>query len=116
MVFAPGFIGEEVDETVLNNSLKAIEENWDFSSLWGWDFAFLAMTYARIGRMEEAFDILLKDTAKNTYVESGNNAQAERSDLPLYLPGNASLLLAMTALKSCKGWYFQTEGIMPYVF
>ncbi|MBP5661114.1 MAG: glycoside hydrolase family 65 [Lachnospiraceae bacterium] len=116
MVFAPGFIGEEADEEVLNNSLKAIEENWDFSSLWGWDFAFLAMTYARLGRMEEAFDILLKDTAKNTYVESGNNAQAERSDLPLYLPGNASLLLAMTALKSCKGWYVQTEGIMPYVF
>ncbi|MCR4678097.1 MAG: glycoside hydrolase family 65 [Lachnospiraceae bacterium] len=116
MVFAPGFIGAEADEMVLEASLDKVMKNWNFESLWGWDFAFLALTYAKLGHMEKAFDILLMDTAKNTYVESGNNAQAEREDLPLYLPGNGSLLLAMAALKSCKGWYVQTEGLMNYPF
>ena len=52
------------------------------------------MTAVRLGKPELAIDILLKDTYKNVYVASGNNRQISRDDLPLYLPGNGSLLLA----------------------
>lgn len=116
MIFAYGMFSHDTDVDVLNKTVDKVLEKWDFSTLWGWDFAFMAMTLARLGRMEEAFDVLLMDTAKNTYVESGNNAQLLRNDLPLYLPGNGSLLLAMTVLKNCNGWYVQTEGLMNYPF
>lgn len=116
MIFAYGMFDHDTDVDVLNTTVDKVLKNWDFSTLWGWDFAFMAMTLARLGRMEEAFDILLMDTPKNTYVESGNNAQLLRDDLPLYLPGNGSLLLAMSVLKNCKGWYVQTEGLMNYPF
>ena len=36
--------------------------------------------------------------------------------LPLYLPGNGALLLAMTAMRNAPGWYIETEGIMEYPF
>lgn len=45
-----------------------------------------------------AIDLLLSNTPKNRYVKSGNNAQGDRKDLPLYLPGNESLLLAIPLL------------------
>lgn len=115
-VFAYGFLPEEGDREILTNSLEEIMTKWDKESLWGWDFAFLSMVLAKAGRMEEAFDVLLMDTAKNTYVKSGNNAQLTRNDLPLYLPGNGSLLLAMSALENCSGWYIQTEGLMKYPY
>lgn len=116
MLFGYGWLSETIDKEILNASLAKVNECWDFKSLWGWDFALLAMVYAKAGRMEEAFDMLLKETEKNSYVKSGNNAQVSRSDLPLYLPGNGSLLLAMTVLKSCEGWYVKTEGLMHYPF
>lgn len=116
MLFSFGWLPEKGDEKVILDSLEAVKKNWDFLSLWGWDFALLAMAYASLGKMEEAFDMLLYDSEKNTYVKNGNNAQASRKDLPLYLPGNGSLLLAMTKLKSCKGWYIRTEGLMQYPF
>ena len=116
MLFQYGLFSEKIDEAVLDNSLQAFFTGWDMDSLWGWDFAFLAMTLAKAGRMEEAFDVLLMDTKKNTYLDNGFNAQISRNDLPLYMPGNGSLLLAMTVLKSCKNWYVETEGIMEYPF
>lgn len=60
----------------------------------------MAMTAARLGLKDIVIDLLLTDTPKNRYVKSGNNAQGERKDLPLYLPGNGSLLLAMPLLVS----------------
>ena len=116
MLFARGFVGAEVNEEVLKASMERMKETWDFDSLWGWDFAFLAMTYAKLGMYDEAFDMLLYKTSKNTYAVNGNNVQGTRKDLPLYLPGNGSLLLAMSALKSTEKWYVETEGIMKYPF
>ena len=116
MLFAYGLLSEKIDEKILLKSIDAFKKNWDFSTLWGWDFAVLSMVYAHLGRYEEAFDMLMHPASKNTYVISGNNAQAKRRDLPLYMPGNGSLLLAMTMLKSCKGWYVRTEGMMSYPF
>ena len=116
MLFARGFVGAEVDDEVLKASMERMKETWDFDSLWGWDFAFLAMTYAKLGMYDEAFDMLLYKTSKNTYAVNGNNVQGTRKDLPLYLPGNGSLLLAMSAMKSTEKWYVETEGIMKYPF
>lgn len=115
-VFAYGFLPEEGDREILNASLDEILKSWNKESLWGWDFAFLAMALCRVGRQKEAFDVLLMETEKNTYVKNGHNAQLLRDDLPLYLPGNGSLLLAMTVLENCKGWYIQTEGLMKYPY
>ena len=116
MVFAEALFTTDTDRTALRNTLKKIEEVWDKDSLWGWDFAVLAMVYARLGMYGKAFDMLLCDTGKNSYAVSGNNYQAERRDLPLYLPGNGALLLAMTAMRNAPGWYIETEGIMEYPF
>ena len=55
----------------------------------------MAMTAVRLGCPELAVDLLLMDKPKNTYVASGNNYQKTSDKLPLYLPGNGSLLLAL---------------------
>lgn len=87
-----------VDKEIMKTTLEAVTRSWDYDSLWGWDFAVMAMTAARLGQRDMAIDLLLSDTPKNRYVKSGNNAQGKRKDLPLYLPGNGSLLLAMPLL------------------
>jgi hypothetical protein len=118
-----------VDKNIMENSLKKAVECWDYASLWGWDFAVMAMTAVRLGNPEYAIDLLLMDTWKNSYVASGNNFQEGRQDLPLYLPGNGSLLLAaalMTAgyqgSEELPGfpkdgqWEVEYEGIQPFPY
>ena len=70
----------------------------------------------------------MKDTLKNSYVASGNNLQKSRKDLPLYLPGNGALLLAVPIMvagyQGCKEefpgfpkngmWDIEYEDIEPY--
>ncbi len=115
------------DRETMARSLKRVEEVWDYPSLWGWDFAVMCMTAVRLGDPEYAIKLLLTDTAKNVYVASGNNFQKGRSDLPLYLPGNGSLLLAaalMTAGYPGSGplpgfpkngqWEVEYENIDPF--
>ena len=115
------------DPELMRNSLRQAEKVWDYQSLWGWDFAVMAMTAVRLGEPEHAIRLLLADTPKNTYVTSGNNFQKGRKDLPLYLPGNGSLLLAaalMTAGYPGSGplpgfpkdgqWEVEFEGIDPF--
>lgn len=116
-----------IDQQIMENSLYEVEKCWDYASLWGWDFAVMAMTAVRLGKSEYALDLLLMDTYKNRYVKSGNNFQEGRPDLPLYLPGNGSLLLAvalMTAGYPGSGelpgfpkdgtWTVEFEGIQPF--
>ncbi|MBE5960456.1 MAG: glycoside hydrolase family 65 [Lachnospiraceae bacterium] len=84
-----------VHKKEMERTLDKVLECWKYESLWGWDFAVMAMTATRLHKPELAIDILLLDTPKNDYVRSGNNRQKLRKDLPLYLPGNGSLLLAI---------------------
>lgn len=96
MVGALGLIqSDRVSHAYMKNTLEKVFSCWDFKTMWGWDFAMMAMTAVRLGDPETAINILLKDTPKNSYVSSGNNFQKLRQDLPLYLPGNGSLLLAI---------------------
>ena len=112
--------GERIDHAAMARTLDTVLQVWDENSLWGWDFAVMAMTAASLGKPEAAVDLLLRETNKNTYVASGNNRQVSRSDLPLYLPGNGSLLLAAAMMALSGGfpqsdaWRLCCEGLHPY--
>lgn len=129
MLGALGLIpSDRIDRKVMKATLEKVVECWDYPSLWGWDFAVMAMTAVRLGEPELAVEVLMKETLKNSYVASGNNLQKSRKDLPLYLPGNGALLLAipiMTAgYKGCTEelpgfpkngmWKVEYEDIEPY--
>ena len=131
MVAALGLLpGERIKPQVMRKTLQKIYETWDFQSMWGWDFAMLAMTETRLGNPAGAVDVLLYDTEKNRYMSNGHNLQASRSDLPLYLPGNGSLLLAIPMMavgypgcdRSRPGfpddgtWQVEVEGIHPFAY
>lgn len=119
---------KRTDREKMRATLHKVLECWEYKSLWGWDFALMAMTAVRLGEPETAVDILLKDTMKNSYVTSGNNMQKSRKDLPLYLPGNGALLLAVPLMaagyagceKETPGfpdngeWTVEFENIEPY--
>ena len=128
MLMAYGVIDTgRMDVSAMEKTLELVSQTWDEETLWGWDFAVMAMTAVRLGKPELALELLLKDTYKNKYVASGNNRQISRNDLPLYLPGNGSLLLAMACMtagyKGCNVdtpgfpkndmWIVEHEGITP---
>ena len=53
----------------------------------------VAMTAAKLGEPEVAIDALFMESPKNVWRANGHNYQ--RPNLPLYLPGNGGLLLAI---------------------
>ena len=87
-----------VDMNIYKATLDKVMEVWDYSTLWGWDFAVIAMAADKLGLKSEALSQLLIESPKNEYVASGNNRQNSRKDLPLYLPGNGSLLIAVAKM------------------
>ncbi|MCL2018773.1 MAG: glycoside hydrolase family 65 [Oscillospiraceae bacterium] len=128
MLFGYGFIPcDAAKPDIMSKTYDRVLECWDFKTMWGWDFALMAMTLVRLGRTDEAINLLLMDADKNSYVKSGNNFQRGRSDLPLYLPGNGSLLFALAMMLAGYGekhgitgfpqngmWDgIEVEGIMP---
>ncbi len=103
MLFPLGVLpGLSVHKEYMSRSLDAVLRRWNRESLWGWDFPAMAMTAARLGRTHDAVDILLMETPKNTYRPNGHNPQLPRTDLPVYLPGNGALLLAIALMVG--GW------------
>ncbi|MFV0502452.1 MAG: hypothetical protein ACK5LT_00550, partial [Lachnospirales bacterium] len=95
MLCAYGLLpSNRINEKTMENTLNLVIDCWNYPTMWGWDFAVMAMTAVRLNKPEIAIEILLKETEKNCYLISGNNMQISRKDLPLYLPGNGSLLLA----------------------
>lgn len=126
MLFGYGFIPSNIDITALSRTADKVMDCWRFETAWGWDFALMAMTFTRLGRPEDAINTLLMYTLKNSYVASGNNFQQGRTDLPLYLPGNGSLLLALSMMLAGYGntrdtpgfpkndaWRIEFEGVLP---
>ena len=104
MVAAYGMLpGHKIDPTIMKNTLmKVIHGGWRMTEIWGWDFPMLAMCATRLGLPETAIDCLLYDSSKNVYLNNGHNRQADRPDIPCYLPGNGALLLAVGLM--CAGW------------
>lgn len=129
MLQAFGMLPNEIDEKIMQDTLDAVLEKWDYNTLWGWDFAVIAMTAVRLGCTEVALSQLLLDTPKNQFVRSGNNRQVLRDDLPIYLPGNGGLLLAIAMMAAgydgCDTavpgfpdngeWIVESEGLKRYI-
>lgn len=92
--------GEGFDMKRFSNAFDDLRRKWDWPTTWGWDPPVMALAAARLGRPVDAVDELLRDTQKNGYLANGHNYQDER--LPLYLPGNGGLLLAVAAMLA--GW------------
>lgn len=130
MLGAYGLLSSDrVDKEVMRKSLHRVVECWNYPTLWGWDFALMAMTAVRLGEPSLAIDLLLKDTPKNCYLANGHNSQVIRRDLPLYLPGNGSLLLAAAMMAAGYDgaetetpgfpkdgrWCVEYEGIEPLI-
>ncbi|MDR0569001.1 MAG: hypothetical protein LBG87_07345 [Spirochaetaceae bacterium] len=120
--------GRGIDRETMSRTLQRVLEVWDRESLWGWDFPLMAMTAARLNMPDTAVNLLLMDTPKNTYLANGHNPQGDRDDLPLYLPGNAGLLLAvgmmaggwdggqdLSGFPTGPKWRIQKEGFLPYI-
>ena len=125
MLFALGMLpGSSIDKTIMSDTLDMVLKTWDLESLWGWDFPAMAMTAFRLGRKKDAIDLLLMETPKNTYRANGHNPQLPRTDLPVYLPGNGALLLAISLIAQDwdnawdnawddEDWKMQAEGLLP---
>jgi hypothetical protein len=94
--------GDGVDRATMSRTLDAVLTTWDWETkIWGWDYPMIAMTAARLGEPKKAVDVLLKsDGPNNGYTPNGHNRQ--REDLPIYLPGNGSLLAAVAMMAA--GW------------
>ncbi|MCL2371820.1 MAG: glycoside hydrolase family 65 [Defluviitaleaceae bacterium] len=107
------FKSPAVDSVKMAATLKKVISCWQPETMWGWDYAMMAMCAITLGNPEQAVELLLSDNPKNQYVTSGNNYQRSRDDLPLYLPGNGSFLLALPMLLANlpKGWIVKTERI-----
>ena len=116
-----------IDKTIMESSLEGVLKHWKLNELWGWDFPLMAMCAARLGKPELALDLLLADSPKNTYTPNGHNTQLPKADLPLYLPGNGALLLALTLMAGSwegssgqapgfpkEGWVVQYEGLKKF--
>ncbi len=97
-----GLLPETVpaERQIMENTFDYISENWNWPRTWGWDYPMAAICAVRLGKPEQAVELLLKDVQKNTYLSNGHNYQDDR--LRIYLPGNGGLLWAVAAM--CTGF------------
>ncbi|MVA74695.1 hypothetical protein GC722_01400 [Auraticoccus sp. F435] len=112
-----------VDAQVMRATLDRVLERWRWPSAWGWDFPVMAMCATRLGEPGLALELLLRPEVKNTYLANGHNFQVDNR-LPLYLPGNGGLLMAVALLAggwvrpdgsrvvppAAEGWVVRAEG------
>ena len=94
-------------------TMKRVFRDWKWADTWGWDYPMIAMTAAGVGENALALDALFMDSPKNTWLPNGHNWQ--RSSLPLYLPGNGALLIAMAKIHAQfpPTWTVRTEDFLP---
>ena len=115
--------GWRMDEKVVNNTFDKIMEVWDWNRTWGWDYALLSMSAAKLGRKTDAIEVLLKDSIKNSY--SANGHVYQYPGLSCYIDTNGALLLALAFLAGgCDSnpgplfpdnWNVEIEGINKHV-
>ena len=101
--------GNKVDREIMRATLKRVFKDWIWEDTWGWDFPMVAMTANALGETQLVIDALFMTSPKNTWLPNGHNWQ--RTNLPLYLPGNGALLIAMAQIdKLPDGWTMRKEG------
>ncbi len=112
--FLPG--GPDVDLDTMNRTLDAVLAHWDWKTkIWGWDYPMIAMTAARLGRPQDALDILMRDGPNNRYLPDGHCPQrsdeampanpppgARKREIAVYLPANGAFLSAVALMVA--GW------------
>jgi hypothetical protein len=120
MLMAMGFFtpGADVDRATMDRTLTAVLAEWDWDAkIWGWDYPMVAMTAARLGRPEDAIEILLRDGPNNRYTPNGHCPQGSdsvrasqsigRTEIAVYLPANGAFLSAVALMIA--GWDGCTE-------
>jgi hypothetical protein len=115
----------KVNPVIMSATLDRVKAVWDMRTFYGWDFPMMAMTACRLGRFDEAVDLLLMDSPKNTYLPNGHNRQTGDEALPLYLPGNGGLLIAAAMMAAGfgnktgssfpGGFTVKTENVYAYL-
>ncbi|HEY5550644.1 MAG TPA: hypothetical protein VIK52_02060, partial [Opitutaceae bacterium] len=110
-----------VDPATMERTLDAVLAHWDWETkIWGWDYPMIAMTAARLGRSEDAVEVLLRDGPNNVYMPNGHCPQrsdvkldpaappgARKREVAVYLPANGSFLAAAALMIA--GWDGCTE-------
>ncbi len=89
-----------IDPEIMRSTLERTIKDWRWDRTWGWDYPMCAMTAARLGQARTAIDMLMFDSVKNRYMVNGHVWQ--RPNLPLYLPANGGLLVAIAMMAA--GW------------
>ena len=101
MLYALGILpGEKAEPQIMRNTLGKIMTEWRWERTWGWDFAMAAMTATRLRQPDLAIELLLMGSPRNMFLNNGHNYQ--KPHLPLYLPGNGGLLMAVAMM--CAGF------------
>lgn len=106
-----------VDSKVMQKTLESVLASWDWEAqIWGWDYPMIAMTAIRLGDLNLAVDVLLKDAPHNHYSINGHCPQPG-ANLAVYLPANSALLSAVAMLLAHwpetadkPGWQLRSAG------
>jgi hypothetical protein len=68
---------EGVDLATAHRTVRRVWETWDWTRCWGWDFPWMAMAAARVGKPQIAVEALLREAGnKNRYDRRGVNLVA----------------------------------------
>lgn len=104
---------DAVDKETAIRTLERVEKEWTWSRCWGWDFPWLAIAGARLGRPDLAIEGALMEEVCNVYDVSGVNLGGPnpRGGKGPYLPGNAGLLYSIAGM--CVGFDETSEGETP---
>jgi len=117
MLMALGFLPANplTDPRIMGRTLDAVLASWDWETkIWGWDYPMIAMTATRLGRPQDAVDILLREGPNNRYLPNGSCPQRSdvaigpgvagpgRPEIATYLPANGALLSAVALMVA--GW------------
>ncbi|MDP0500107.1 MAG: hypothetical protein Q7P63_08390 [Verrucomicrobiota bacterium JB022] len=103
---------DAVDPATMDRTLDAVLQHWDWETkIWGWDYPMIAMTATRLGRPDDAVEILLREGPNNGYLPNGICPQRvigegapgnPRYDIAAYFPANGSFLAAAALMLG--GW------------
>lgn len=132
--------GDGLDKDVLRTQFLGWKDSPGSNFMIGWTFAWFSMMATRLGLPRDALDILLKNHRCNEYKPNGGNPQPEADmgnssaakgapALPVYLPGNGALLLALSMMAAGYadsrpapgfpddgGWVVEADGLRPLPF
>ncbi|KAH2989204.1 hypothetical protein KXV25_009399 [Aspergillus fumigatus] len=109
-----------VDVGVVNATMMKINQVWNLTNSYGWDFPMLALTATRLGDSQQAVNYLLDPVFQ--FDDVGNPVGGTRVPTP-YFPASSSLLLAVAMMAGGwdgdegphfpSDWNAKTEGFTP---